>query len=108
MLGIAQLRIMANRETDSQGNLCVSILRQGVNERCIKWAINQRRVESHPIFVRLNLLFVRWSLQAPKDTKSRYNLVCGSCLAKTLDDRMGLLVVHLVLDGACFSGCRGG
>jgi hypothetical protein len=56
----------------------------------------------------LNLLFVRWSLQAPKDTKSSYNLVCESCLAKTLDDRMGLLVVHLVLDGSCLPGCRGG
>src|SRR5215470_19185234 len=46
--------------------------------------------------------------QAPKDTKSRYNLVCGSYLAKTLDDRMGLLVVHLDLDGSCLPGRRGG
>src|SRR5258707_15106205 len=30
---------MANRETDSQGNLCVSNLRQEVNERRIKCAI---------------------------------------------------------------------
>jgi len=35
---------MANRETDRQGNLCVSILRQGVNERRIISAMNQRRV----------------------------------------------------------------
>jgi len=46
--------------------------------------------------------------QVPRDTKSGYNLVYGSCLSKTLDDRMGLLVVHLVLDESCLSGSRGG
>ena len=99
---------MANREPDSQGNLCVSILRQGVNERRHQVCHESQARESHPGFVSLNPLFVRWSLQAPKDSKSRYNLVCGSCLAKTLDDRMGLLVVHLVLDGSCLPSSRGG
>lgn len=65
------------------------------------------RGKSHHVFVGLNLFFVWWSLQVPRDTKSRYNVACGTCLAKTPDDRVGLLVVHPVLDGACLPGGRG-
>ena len=65
------------------------------------WGVN-------PVMRMVRAYLCRFVPSVSASCNSGYNRLHGTQFAKGLAGRFCLSVVHLVLDGSCFSGCRGG
>src|SRR5216684_1053123 len=73
------------------------------------WACEESRsLNLNPVMRMVRAYLCRFVPSISASCNSGYNRLHGTQFAKGLAGRFCLSVVHLVLDGSCLSGCRGG
>lgn len=80
--------------------------------RSSRKTLHSRRVAElwgvNPVMRMVRAYLCRFVPSISASCNSGYNRLHGTQFAKGLAGRFCLSVVHLVLDGSCLSGCRGG